>query len=128
MKAIDDKASRAIVNVAKLYGALIAKGALSLSILKSTDFAKLSDRLIAFLRLMICTALVKLGSEDDVREAFEKVTIAGDLFDLRDGLHLFLIRYLMADMTGFVESKDMDILQDRIAIAIRCTSNIHKWE
>ncbi|KAK4548974.1 hypothetical protein LTR36_008747 [Oleoguttula mirabilis] len=91
-----------IVNLAKLYGSLIAEGCLGMTVLKTLEFAYMQSKTSMFVEVLLTTAMLqvhkKAGKDDAGVGAFERAVKA--LFaqagpEMRSGLQYFITTTLM---------------------------------
>ncbi|KAL8713885.1 MAG: hypothetical protein Q9220_002031 [cf. Caloplaca sp. 1 TL-2023] len=108
----DEKLSmRSIVNLAKMFGTLIAEGGLALNIFKVLDFTYLQPKTGMFIELMIITTILQTqkgldGSRDEGRiaEIFMK---ARESPDMAEGLQYFLKKTVSkTDVAGTKADKE----------------------
>ncbi|KAI5722657.1 hypothetical protein M8J76_011615 [Diaphorina citri] len=93
-----------IVNLAKFLSALFIQHALPLSILKVIEFTELGKPQVHLVR-QIFLSLLLLRDEETLRSVFGKIAKAPELLGLREGLHLFLVTFVLKRLDGDVGSE-----------------------
>ena len=113
-KKIHQASTRQIVNMAKLLVHLVITHSLPLSILKATDFLKLSNQGVLFFQLVFSGILTSITEQQDIVRVFENVLLVKELESTRQGF-LFFLHQHMQDLP-FIDKSSRVLLDNRLRL------------
>ena len=104
IKGAGSMTTRRVYNLARLQAALIKGQALSLAALKVFDFARLDAKRLLWLRATVDALLAECESAEQVAALFGRCGTGRDVMLIRDGMTLFLSKYMKAHIALTYES------------------------
>ncbi|XP_059472617.1 nucleolar MIF4G domain-containing protein 1 [Neocloeon triangulifer] len=106
-------------NLASFTSFLVLNGGLTLAVLKVIEFSDLDKTHVRFVRQVLLSLLLA-KKEQECIEAFTRVPTSAQLGLFREGMRLFLHRYILDSSQGSAES---DLLKARVALAEKTLVN-----
>ncbi len=96
---------RAIVNLARTFGGLIADGGLGLGVLKNLNLAYLQPSMQTFVEILLTTTILQAGKADDAvsceKALMSIYTSPKEMPEMARGLHYFIKKFVSgSDVTG----------------------------
>ena len=118
---------RAIVNLARTFGSLVADGGLGLGVLKNLNLAYLQPSMQTFVEVLLCTLTLQVGKVRDeaLREKalFTVFMAPKEMPDMARGLYYFMRKYVSkSDITG--DKGDRDVIKWGCKVAGRALKEI----
>ena len=126
VKAVDTLTTRRIYNLARLMAALIHGQALSIAVFKVFNFAHLAPKTLLWLRATVDSMLNSVSDDAGVVGMFSRCGTGRDVMLVRDGMTLFLSKYMKAHvaLTYERDAKKRQLLKQRLKIARRTLDGV----
>ena len=126
MKAIDTLTTRRIYNLARLMATLIHGQALSMAVFKVFNFAQLAPKTLLWLRATVDSMLNAASEDAGVVNMFSRCGTGRDVMLVRDGMTLFLSKYMKAHiaLTYEHDAPKRKLLKQRLKVARRTLDSV----
>ena len=126
VKAVDTLTTRRIYNLARLMAALIHGQALSMAVFKVFNFAHLAPKTLLWLRATVDSMLNSVSDDAGVVAMFSRCGTGRDVMLVRDGMTLFLSKYMKAHvaLTYEKDEEKRRLLKQRLKVARRTLDSV----